>query len=119
MSQSRARALLPPRRTAPLCGLVSRPALPRTTHPVPTAASALRKLGRNDEATARFERAAEACPLDPSIHYKLGHHLRSMGSLEGAAEAYRRVTELDPGNEVAAFWLTASRRPAGPGKSFG
>ncbi|CAN0046802.1 unnamed protein product, partial [Hapterophycus canaliculatus] len=89
------------------------------------AASALRKLGRGDEATCALRKAADAAAaaaataaglggsgVEAQAQYKLGQHLRSTGDPHEAAEAYARCLELDPGHVLAAFWLTATRKLA-------
>lgn len=79
------------------------------------AASALRKLGRNEQATAELLKAADASPCDAHVQYKLGQHLRSIGDSSSAEVAYGRALELDPGHALAAFWLPATRRLASGG----
>lgn len=81
------------------------------------AASALRKLGRNGDATAYLQRAAAKDPCDAYIHYKLGQHLRSTGSPESAVDAYVRVLELEPTHALAAFWLSATKELVGSGET--
>lgn len=96
--------------------------------PCPIAApgaSALRKLGRNEEATAALLKAAAAASaasaggnspdarLQAQVQYKLGQHLRSVGdpaSCALAAEAYGRCLEIDPGHALAGFWLLATQK---------
>ena len=73
-------------------------------------ASALRKLGRNDDASTAILRAAAASPNDARVQYKLGQHLRSIGDLDAAVRAYARALELEPGHALATFWLSATRR---------
>lgn len=97
-------------------------------HP-PTAASALRKLGRSEEATAALLQAAAAAnggPCDAGLHaqvqYKLGQHYRSIGkpgSFALAAQAYSRCLELEPGHALAAFWLSATKKLAAAGDAQG
>eukprot|EP00752_Nemacystus_decipiens_P002724 g2543.t1 len=92
------------------------------------AASALRKLGRSEEATTALLKAAAAASATPAgggnatdvqlqaqVQYKLGQHLRSTGdpaSCALAAEAYGRCLDLDPGHTLAGFWLMATRKLA-------
>lgn len=113
-------------KSPPALGIPSRTADP--------AASALRKLGRRDEATAALLKAAAAAPaasavdaddgippdtrVQARVQYKLGQHLRSTGdptSCALAAEAYGRCLEFDPGHALAAFWLSATRKLAAVG----
>ncbi|CAM9693473.1 unnamed protein product [Scytosiphon promiscuus] len=90
------------------------------------AASALRKLGRGEQATSALRKAADAAaaaaatatagPGDLGVQaqaqYKLGQHLRSTGEPHEAAAAYARCLQHDPGHVLAAFWLTATRKLA-------
>lgn len=62
--------------------------------------------------------AAVAGPRDAHVHYKLGQHLRSKGGAAScalAAEAYGRALALDPGHELAAFWLQATLKRGAQG----
>lgn len=74
------------------------------------AAAALRKLGRNDDASAAISRANAAAPRDARVQYKLGQHLRSTGDLEAAVKAYAKALELESTHALAAFWLAATRK---------
>ncbi|CAN0069432.1 unnamed protein product [Discosporangium mesarthrocarpum] len=83
-------------------------------------ASALRKLGRDDEAITVLERAVAATSpalssggevaVSATARYKLGQHLRSVGDYPRAVKAYRSCLEVHPGHKLAAFWLPATQK---------
>jgi len=58
--------------------------------------SALRDLGRLDEAEASLRKAIELDPTMPWTNQELGHVLRDRGKLEEAAASYRKESENDP-----------------------
>ena len=60
-----------------------------------TFGAVLMALGREGDAVAALERAAEAAPDDADIHYQLGLTRGAAGDHAGAAAAMLQVLELD------------------------
>src|ERR1700722_18955609 len=57
---------------------------------------ALLNLGRVDAATQFLEQAVKQTPGDPHAWYNLGMLEKNSANSESAADAFRRVTEIDP-----------------------
>lgn len=78
----------------------------------PNHTSALFRLGllelqaaRPESALPLLERAAAAAPGESRHHMGLGQVRQSLGQLSGAADAYRRVIDIDPESSDAHFAL--------------
>jgi tetratricopeptide (TPR) repeat protein len=61
-----------------------------------TAATALLRQGKADEATAQYEAIAGWAPQVPLVHYGLASAYKAKGDGAKAEAAYRRSFELDP-----------------------
>ncbi len=75
--------------------------------------SALRSLGRLDEAYESFNRAIALKPDFVEAHINRGHLLRDAGHLAEAAEDYGRVLSLRPEHDPAVLMLGAVLRQLG------
>lgn len=71
---------------------------------LPTAAPA-DKLPPIDELAAELERRLQAEPQNPQGWFLLGRTFMKMADYDGAVRAYRRLTELMPGNTTARLSL--------------
>ena len=66
--------------------------------------SALRQLGRIDEAEATYIKAIELNPFQPRFYELLGRlYVYELSNLSKAKSAYKKATELEPTN--AEYWL--------------
>jgi tetratricopeptide (TPR) repeat protein len=69
--------------------------------------SALRDLGKNDEAVAAAQAFVTRAPASATAHVELAASLRAKGDDAGAKAAVDKALEIEPGNLVAldiAFW---------------
>lgn len=67
-----------------------------------TYATHLRTARRNEEALPILERALDLDPLSVLLHHDLGRVNLWMGNFEPALEAFRRISQINPGNPYAA-----------------
>lgn len=58
-----------------------------------------------DKAIAAFERALQANPGAPNVHYNLGLIYKERGDLKRAFAHFRRALETDPNDRDARLWL--------------
>jgi Flp pilus assembly protein TadD len=66
---------------------------------------ALLMLERFSQAETDLRRVVEQTPNNPSNLFVLGEVLRLQGEIEAAIAVYRRVLELQPGNEYVESLL--------------
>ncbi|MBI2838433.1 MAG: DnaJ domain-containing protein [Acidobacteria bacterium] len=71
-------------------------------------AAALRGLGRRKEALQEIRTALANSPSSAAYHLFAAQVSLELGDQSGAAKAFRRVLELDPGNERAVHGLERS-----------
>lgn len=63
-------------------------------------------MGKPDDATAEFKKAAELDPTHASGYYfNLGAIMVNKSQMDQAAEALKKATDLDPTNAQAWYWL--------------
>ncbi len=62
---------------------------------------ALQQLGKNAEALAPMQKAAELSPDDPEAHYNLGSCFQSLEKLPEAEVSYRRAIQIQPNYAMA------------------
>lgn len=79
-------------------------------HSLNIAATALREQKKFDEALALLQLNAEMFPKSAMVQINLGDTAQQKGDLAGAAAAYTRALEIEPGNPVAAKALAALKR---------
>ena len=60
------------------------------------------RIGKREDALATYERAAHAHPENTDVHFNLGVAQAELGRFARAADAFRRVLELDPERVDAA-----------------
>jgi tetratricopeptide (TPR) repeat protein len=74
-------------------------------------ATALRRLGREDDARAAFGKAATLDPENPWASFDLGRAALSVGvgGAREALEAFERAGRLDNGEAGARFWIWGAR----------
>lgn len=85
-----------------------------TSVPVLSAlATALRQVGRPEEARAHFEAALRADDAIPGLWFNYGNCLQALGDHPGAETAFRRALALDPALLPAQFNLANLLRDRG------
>ncbi len=63
-------------------------------------------MGKPDDATTEFKKAAELDPTHASGYYfNLGAIMVNKSQMDQAAEALKKATDLDPSNAQAWYWL--------------
>ena len=74
-------------------------------------ATALRRLGRDDDALRAFRRAADLDPQNPWAAFDLGRAALAEGVAGGreALEAFERAGRLERGDTGARFWIWGAR----------
>lgn len=78
-----------------------------------TVGVVLTRLGAHDEAVRLFETAVAQNPKDANFYYNLGASRQFSGDFPGAAEAYKRAIEIDPGLYKASSALVSLGREHG------
>lgn len=79
------------------------------------AAIDLFKLGKYDEAIARYQEVLKITPSDPTVHFSLGATYQAKKDLESAISEYRQAISLDPKNKEYKDTLQAAfQRKADP-----
>lgn len=78
-----------------------------TQYPELFLSQGIEEMGRGEyrKALERFERAAEAEPRDPEVHYFLGLAYSRLRDYPSAITAFERVLELDPKNRKVHYEL--------------
>ena len=74
---------------------------PQDPHPLRELHLILKELGREEEALAALEAAAERDPSSVELLMALGSHRLNMLQTDAAEQAYRRVLELQPDHDLA------------------
>lgn len=80
--------------------------------------SLLSHLGRAAEAAPHLRAVIAAEPLDPGLRRELAHCLQQSGQTREEAEAWRKLLELEPGDEEALRRL-AVLQPPGRAEALG
>jgi tetratricopeptide (TPR) repeat protein len=63
------------------------------------------EMGKSDDATAEFKKAADLDPVHASsYYYNLGAILVNKGQMDDAAAALKKSTDSDPNNANAWYW---------------
>jgi tetratricopeptide (TPR) repeat protein len=60
---------------------------------------------QQDRAIAAYERALEADPDTPNVHYHLGLIYKRRGELNRASAFFHRALEVQPADRDARYWL--------------
>lgn len=60
---------------------------------------------QQDRAIAAYERALEADPNTPNVHYHLGLIYKRRGELNRASAFFHRALEVQPADRDARYWL--------------
>lgn len=58
-----------------------------------------------EKAIAAYQRALEADPKAPNVHYHLGLIHKERGELDEAAELFRQALAVNPADQDARLWL--------------
>lgn len=77
------------------------------------AASALRRVGRESEASRAFGEIIERSPFDPSVRAVVGDRMRAEGLLDPACAAYESLAALSPSDPTALLRLGLAHAGAG------
>lgn len=72
---------------------------------------------QQERAIAAYERALEADPSTPNVHYHLGLIYKRRGELNRAGAFFHRALEVQPADRDARYWLDrlAELEPEQPG----
>ena len=81
---------------------------PSDAKPVRELHAILKELRREEEALETIAEAAKRAPADLALLLSLGSQRLALLQTEGAEEAYLRVVELDPGNELGNLGLAVA-----------
>lgn len=60
---------------------------------------------QQDKAIAAYQRALQANPEAPNVHYHLGLIYKERGELSRASAFFQRALEVNPADRDARFWL--------------
>lgn len=60
---------------------------------------------QQQQAISAYERALQADPQAPNVHYHLGLIYRDRGELNRACAFFQRALEVSPGDRDARYWL--------------
>ncbi len=60
---------------------------------------------QQQQAIGAYERALQADPTAPNVHYHLGLIYRDRGELNRASAFFQRALEVNPGDRDAQYWL--------------